>query len=204
MIAGAGGFGRELESWLELVSPESRDWFIHGYLDDNERALDRFPSDYQVVGDIDSFPFLETDLVVLAIGNPDTKRAVVERLNGRVEFFTFLAPGARLGKHVSLGKGTVVGVNCILTTNIEVGDFVTINSFSAIGHDVKIGSWSSLMGNVMVNGGCVLGEGAYIGTSVSLIPGRRIGNGSIVGAGAIVFRHVAEGTTVIGNPAKVL
>ena len=203
LIIGAGGFGRELESWLDAVPEASRDWRIHGYLDDGPDALAGYPSDYTVVGALSTFPFRESDVAVLAIGDPRSKQKVVGQLENRVEFLTFIGPGSRMGKNVRLGRGTVIGVNCILTTNIDVGDFVTINSFSAIGHDVKIGSYTSLMGNVMANGNCLIGESAYIGTSASLIPGRRVGQFATVGAGAVVFRHVAPGTTVIGNPARV-
>ena len=203
LIVGAGGFGRELESWLDSVPDSARDWRIHGYLDDNAAALHGFPTDYEVVGGLDSFEFRSSDLAILAIGVPEMKRKIVAQLEGKVDFLTFLGPGTRVGKHVRLGRGTVVGVNCVLTTNIESGDFVTINSFTAIGHDVRIGAYASFMGNVMVNGGCSVGEAAYIGSSASLIPRRRVGEDAVVGAGAVVFRHVAPGTTVLGNPAKV-
>jgi acetyltransferase-like isoleucine patch superfamily enzyme len=34
-------------------------------------------------------------------------------------------------------------------------------------------------------------------------PGVRIGAGALVAAGAVVRKHVAEGTTVSGNPAAL-
>jgi len=203
LIIGAGGLGRELESWLDLAPQDSRDWRIYGYLDDNPGALCGFPSSYRVLAGLESFAFEDTDLAILAIGNPKTKRQVVERLGGKVEFLTFVAPDALIGKHVNLGRGTVVGVDCVLTTNIEIGEFVTINSRTAIGHDVQIGAYTSLMGNVMVSGKCSIGESAYLGTSATLVQGRRIGERAVVAAGAVVIRHVAVGATVVGNPARV-
>lgn len=202
-IVGAGGFGRELESWLDRVPEASRDWRIHGYLDENPRALCGFPSDYKVLASIGSFEFAKADLAILAIADPKAKSGAVARLGGRVEFLTFVAQGTAIGKHVNLGRGTVVGLDCILTTNVSVGDFTTINSRTCIGHDVRIGAYASLMGNVMISGKCSIGESAYVGTSATIIPGRRVGERAIIGAGGVVFRHVAGGTTVVGNPAQV-
>lgn len=203
LIIGAGGLGRELESWLDRVPEHSRDWKIHGYLDDNPDALAGFPSDYTVLSGLDTFAFVDTDLAILAIGQPKWKRAAVARLEGRVEFLTFTGPGALVGKHVNIGRGCVIGMDCMLTTNIDVGDFVTINSRSTIGHDVRIGSYSSLIGNVMVSGDCSVGQDVYVGSSATLIQGRRVGDRAVIAAGAVAFRHVRADTTVVGNPARV-
>jgi sugar O-acyltransferase (sialic acid O-acetyltransferase NeuD family) len=202
-IIGAGGFGRELESWLDRVPESQRDWRICGYLDDDPHALNGYPSDYAVLGDLTYSLFVDSDLAVLAVASPAVKRTVVSKLNERVEFFSFVPPGTLIGKSVEIGRGAVLGLNCMLTTNVRVGEFVTINSHSSIGHDVQIESYASLMGNVMVSGKCSIGSGAVIGTGSNLVPSRRIGESAVVGACAGVFRHVAPHTTVIGNPARV-
>jgi len=202
-IIGAGGFGRELESWLDRVPESLRDWRIYGYLDDDPHALNGYPSDYAVLGDLTYSRFLDSDLAVLAVASPAAKRTIVSRLSERVEFFSFVPPETLIGKSVEIGRGTVLGLNCMLTTNVRVGEFVTINSHSSIGHDVQIESYASLMGNVMVSGKCSIGSGAVIGTGSNLVPSRRIGESAVVGASAGVFRHVAAHTTVIGNPARL-
>lgn len=202
-IVGAGGFGRELESWLDRVPEADRDWRICGYVDDNPDALEGYPSDYKVVGAVHGYEFEETDLAIVAIADPETKRVVVRQLENRVKFFSFVPQGTLIGKHVSIGRGVVIGLDCMLTTNIEVGDFAMINSHCSIAHDVRIGAYASLLGHVTVSGKCVIGESACVGSCSTLIPGRRIGAHATVGACAAVFRHVAPGTTVVGNPARV-
>jgi len=202
-IVGAGGFGRELEAWLGRTPEGERDWRIEGFLDDNPDALAGCPSDYPVIARLDSFRFSAEDLVVLAVSRPQAKRAVVERLEGRVEFLTFLAPDLVTGKGVRIGRGSVVGMNCMLTTNVEVGEFVTINCHSSIGHDSRIGAYASLMGHAMVSGKCRLGEDAYLGAGATLIQGIRVGDRAVVAAGAVVFRNVKPDVTVVGNPARL-
>lgn len=202
-IIGAGGLGRELESWLDRVPVSERDWRIHGYIDDSPDALSGYPSQYRVLGGVNSFQFEKGDLAVLALGYPPTRRAMVERLQDRVEFFSFIPPDTLIGKDVSFGRGVVVGLRCLFTTNIEIGDFAFINSSTNIGHDVRIGSFASLMGNVKISGKCVVEESVVIGTGATIVQGRRIREQSTVGAGAVVFRNVPPYATVVGNPAHV-
>jgi maltose O-acetyltransferase len=47
-----------------------------------------------------------------------------------------------------------------------------------------------------------IGEDVWIGGGAIILAGVRIGAKAIVGAGAVVTRDVAEGTTVVGNPAR--
>jgi len=47
-----------------------------------------------------------------------------------------------------------------------------------------------------------IGEDVWVGGGAIILAGVRIGNGAIVGAGAVVTRDVAEGATVVGNPAR--
>jgi len=205
LIVGAGAFGRELESWIDMIPDPKRDWTLYGYLDDTPVSpLAGFDTQYRVLARIDDFLFEPGDLALVAIADPAGKRKVVARLEGRVEFLTFVVPGAFVGKRVTLGRGTVIIKDCILTADIEVGEFVTINSGTIIGHDCRIGDYASLMGNVGMGGGCIIGESAFLGGCCTLIPKRRIGDHAVVGAGAVVFRHVPAGVSVVGNPAQVL
>jgi acetyltransferase-like isoleucine patch superfamily enzyme len=86
----------------------------------------------------------------------------------------------RIGKHVYLSHGCLVGHNC------EILDFATVLPGAA------------------VSGDTVLGEACLIGTNAAIIQDLKIGTAAIVGAGAVVLKNVASNTTVVGNPAKAL
>jgi acetyltransferase-like isoleucine patch superfamily enzyme len=47
-------------------------------------------------------------------------------------------------------------------------------------------------------------RGASIGSGATILCGVTIGESAIVGAGAVVTKDVAAGTTVVGNPARVM
>ena len=45
---------------------------------------------------------------------------------------------------------------------------------------------------------------SLLGTTSCVLPGRSVGSDVVVGAGALVTRDVADGTTVVGIPARPL
>ena len=47
-----------------------------------------------------------------------------------------------------------------------------------------------------------IGNDAWIGGGAIILPGVTIGDGAVIGAGSVVTRDVAEGQTVMGNPAR--
>jgi sugar O-acyltransferase (sialic acid O-acetyltransferase NeuD family) len=203
-IAGAAGFGREVESCLDRIPEADRDWTIAGFLSDVPLALEGFPSDYSIVGTIEDHAFTPDDLVIVAIADPAGKRKVFETLRGRVSFFTFVSPDAIIGKFASIGAGTFIGPHVVLGPNVTLGEGVFLNTATLIGHDVSIGRFTSVMANCNIAGYCRIGEGSYLGSSVTIIPKRVLCDGAFIGAGSLVISHVKQRRTLIGNPAKYL
>lgn len=206
IIVGASSFGREIESWLERVPEKSRDWIIGGYVDDNPdaRGVIDFPSSYEFLGTIDNTEFREDDFCIVAIAEPTYKRNVVAKLRGRIEFFSFISPDSIIGKFNIIGEGVIVCPGTIITTNVELGDFVTVNNSCNIGHDVVVGDYSSLMGSVTLSGGVNLGNDVYVGSKSTITPKISIASGSKVGAGSVVIKNVKKPAVLFGNPAKMI
>ena len=200
-IIGASGFGREVENWANLSKKFTKNYSIKGYIDIDPAALDNYPSDYEVVGN-DDYPFKSTDYAILAIADPLKKHDIANRLKGRVKFLSFIADTAFIGKYVNIGEGSIIGPNCLITTNVEVGEFVCILVGTAVGHDSVISDFSSIMVNVAIGGNAHIGEKSYIGSNSTLIPGISIGKGSKIGAGSVVVKDFPEGSFIYGNPAK--
>ena len=201
-IVGAGDFGREMESLLEMTPPHLRDWDIAGYLDDNPQALGKSKSDYKVLGTISDHPLTKNDLAVVTISDGATRERVCNKLKGRVSFLTFVHPSVVMFKYSRIGQGSIVVSNCVISNEVTIGDFVIVNQGTQIGHDSSIGDFSSLMSSVDLGGHCELAEKVFVGTGATIIPGIRVGAGAKVGSGSVVIRPVKPGTTVFGNPAK--
>ena len=203
-IVGAGGFGRELHSYVLRHPAHGRDWTFAGFLDDNLDALKDYGSFAPVIELHGHLP--GPDRVYLCgLGLPATKARLVEPLlKGNASFITFVHPSVLIGERVRLGRGVVLCPGVILTCDVLLGDFVTVNLNTTIGHDVEVGDWTVVSSQCDLTGHVKVGAGVFLGSKASVIPSRKIGAGAIVGAGAVVFRDVPPGATVIGNPAATL
>lgn len=204
-IIGAGGFGREVHSWAKQHPDCDVKWKICGFLDDNPDALDGFDLPVPIVGSIrDARPDPDT-LYICGIGQPPLKAKLCPPLvTAGARFLTFVHPSAIIGERVTVGTGSVLCPGTILTCDINLGAFVTINCKSSIGHDVTIGDFSTLSGHCDVTGYCTIGTRVLLGSHACIIPNTRVEDGATVGAGSVVIRTVPANTTVFGNPAKPL
>ncbi len=204
IIVGAGGFGREIYSWLEDVPGNGNKWQCIGFLDDNPKALEGYNYDLKIIGSIRDYQPRTDDLLVMGIAAPiPEKLKIISNLRSKGgRFISLIHPSVSIGKNVRIGDGCVICRNVILTCDISIGDFVTINLISTIGHDVSIGDGCTLHPFVALSGFSKLGRGVLIGTNACLLPGARIGDFATVGAGAVVVKDVEAQTTVVGVPAK--
>ncbi len=144
------------------------------------------------------------DVLLCAIGNPLTRRAVVEELEARgATFATFIDDRAVLGENITMGAGSVVCPGSIVTSNIVIGHHVHINLNCTVGHDVQIHDFVTLSPGCNINGNVVIEHNVFLGTAALVIPSRRVESGAIVGAGTVVVKDVPRGATVVGNPGVV-
>ncbi|WP_289054511.1 acetyltransferase [Carboxylicivirga marina] len=201
-IIGAGGLGRGLESCLDRIPEDQRDWQIIGFIDESATALDGFKSDYQIIGDIDSYEFATDDWALIAIGDSKTREEVYRRLKGRVHFYTFIDPTAMISKFTQIEEGCLILAGTFINNNVRVGKLSLILENSTVGHDTELGEFCSLMSNVNIGGGCRIGENTFIGTNATVIPRRIITADVTIGSGSVVVRHIKNSCTVFGNPAK--
>jgi len=203
-IVGAGGFGRELHSWVLQHPDHGRDWRFAGFLDDNLDALKDYGSFAPVTGLHGHLPGLDR-VYLCGLGLPATKARLTETLlKAGAEFISLVHPSVILGERVKLGRGVILCPGAIFTCDIQLGDFVTINLSTTIGHDVTVGDWTTVSSQCDLTGHVKIAEAVFIGSKVSVIPSRKIGAGSLVGAGSVVVRDVPHGATVFGNPAATL
>lgn len=146
----------------------------------------------------------------LAISNS----AVREKLAARcaadgVRFFEARAANVVQLDDVAIGPGAILCPFVTLTSNICIGQHFHANLYSYVAHDCVIGDFVTFAPGVQCNGNVRIEDHAYIGTGAVLKQGKPgaplvIGRGAVVGMGAVVTKNVAPGTTVVGNPARVM
>lgn len=201
VIFGVGGLGRELWGWVRNGANVRLRTQIAGFVVDGDKPVNCY----------DGLPVIDRDQAdrdgapgyLLAVAEPSARRRLVGELAARGwHACSYVHESTLLGVHLSIGAGTLVFPRCSISSDATLGEHVLVNGGTAIGHDCMIGAFSSILGGASINGNVVLGEGVLVGAGAIIHPGRRIGNGGVVGMGSVVFRNVAAGQTVYGNPAK--
>ena len=202
-IVGAGGFGREVYTWLHAMDASS-DWRFSGFLDDNATALGGLNYDKGVVAPISDFAVEPSQVFVCGIGGVSAKIKLCQPLIDQgARFLTIVHPTAVIGRNVQLGQGVVLCPGAILTCDIKIGAMTMINCCSSVGHDATIGDWCTISAHCDLTGHTKLGRGVFMGSGAKVVPGKSIGDDALIGAGSVVIQSVAAGQQVFGNPARL-
>lgn len=202
-ILGAGGFAREIYSYLETTDFKYKDYEFAGFLSDFSDDLDHMNLKYKIVGSIKSEQFDHSDVLIMGVSNCSFKKELFKFYNDLgIEIITYIHPTAVIGHDVSIGEGTVFCPYSVATTNISIGKCVTVNALSTLGHDVTLGDFCTLSGHCDITGNVTLENSVFLGSHASVIPHIVVESNAIIGAGSVVIKKVASGTTVFGNPAK--
>lgn len=203
-IVGAGGFGREVKMLIDQINRHEQKYEFLGYYDDGFTIGSKINNNL-VLGSVDDLAKNDEIIsVVVAIGAPEIKRKIVEKLTrSTINFPTLIHPSVLIGdEFVTIGNGCIICAGTIITCNIELKDFVILNLMCTVGHDTVIGSYASFMPSVNISGEVIIHEEVYVGTGAKIINQLEIGRQTIVGAGAVVSKTLPEKCTAVGIPAK--
>ena len=203
IIIGAGGFGREMFGAAREAVGFGERFRIKGFLDGNPAALAGFSGYPAIIGTPETYSIEPDDVFVTALGNIDSRRrcaAMIEARGG--VFIPIIHRSASLGPNVTVGDGSFVAHNVVLTADVKVGRHACVFHGTVIGHDTMLGDYSHVYSLVSIGGGVRIGEGASIFPGAKVVPRVAIGDGATVGIGSTVIRDVAPDITVFGSPAE--
>ncbi|MEX2381674.1 MAG: acetyltransferase [Opitutales bacterium] len=205
IIIGAGGFGREVLAWAEQTYDFASEWRFGGFLDDNFRALNGLAYQERIISNVAAYQPKPDDRFLCAVGRPGLKERLVQPVlekGGR--FASLIHPTVVVGRKVTIGHGAILCPRVVLTSDIILGDFVSLNVGTAVGHDVVIGDWSQTSAFCDLTGASKVGRKVFLGSRASVLPKVAVGDEAVIGAGSVVVRDVKAGQTVFGVPAVPL
>ena len=203
VIYGAGGLGREIYELIDEVNKYN----ILGFLDDgiiNNKESVNIP----ILGGIEFLHNIEYPIgVVFAISDVYVKQNIYKKIlqiNKGHYFPIVIAKNSYVSKRAMLSEGTIVGRYCSVSTSVQLGKLVFLNTKCDIGHDSIIGDFCSLMPSVNVSGNASVGQRTLIGVQSAILQGIKIGSDVTVGMGSKVMTDVPDNCTVMGYPAKII
>ena len=205
VIIGAGGFGREMFATAREAVGYGETFTVKGFLDGNPSALDGFSGYPEIIGTPETYQIEENDVFITALGSIAARRrcaAMIEERGGR--FISVIHRSASIGPNVTVGDGSLVTHNVVLTADIKVGRHSCVFHGTVIGHDTVLEDFTHVYSLVSVGGGVRIAEGASVFPGARIVPRVEIGVGATVGIGSAVVRSVAPGVTVFGVPAERL
>ncbi len=206
VVYGAGGYGRETVQLIEDINAHRARWDVLGFIDDDPATHGREVNGLPVLGGIDWLSDEGASVrIALGVGSPTAKRRIVARVGSDAQrFITAVHPSVRLCRWLEIGPGTSIAAGTMLTVNIHIGAFVSVNRVCNISHDCRVEDFATIAPATNLSGGVVVGTGAEIGSGVTTIEGVQIGEWTIVGAGAVIANDLPANCTAVGVPARAI
>ncbi len=199
LIIGAGGFGKEVVDLIKDIGG----YEIVGFFDDNIEKKGTLVNHIPVLDTTEYlYQYQSVESVVIAIANPILKKKVYKHSKDiGFQYPNLIHPTVIMGGNAKLGVGNIIGVNSILSTEVTLQDFVTVNPQCGIGHESELRSFTTLYWNVNISGNVTIQEGCELGSKSCVLQGLNITRHAIIGAGAVVIKDIHESGTYIGVPA---
>jgi len=192
-IIGAGGFAREVYWSLSLIERVGTVFFVDDkYYDSKDNLIlpiSQFdPNEYEVV---------------VAVGNPEDRFNIVQRLPKETKYFTHIHTSCQiLGNDVEIGEGSIICAGTIITTNVKLGKHTHLNLQTTIGHDCEIGDYFTTAPGAKISGNCRIHDYVYVGTNASIKEKITIHSQTTIGLNAGVVKNIDEPGTYVGCPSK--
>lgn len=191
-LYGASGHGKVI---AEIV--EKTGLLVTAFIDSDKTKKELLG--YKVLHKIPDFPIE----AVVTIGNNMIRQEIVQQ-NYNFSFKTVFHPNANISKSCTLGEGTVVMAGVSINSDVLIGRHCIINTNASVDHDCIIEDFVHISPNAALAGNVKVGQGTHIGISASVIQGIKIGKWCTIGAAAVIIRDIPDGSTVVGNPGRII
>lgn len=205
LIIGAKGFAKEV---LEILHQKKETEMLCFYDDVNCDIPEKLFNIFKVINNLKEAKEYFNSVsprFTLGIGNPKirfqlynkfielngvltstiSKNSEIGSFNVNIEDGCNILGGVKISNDVTIGKGTIVYYNSVIT------------------HDVTIGRFCELSPDVKLLGRSQIGEFTRVGAGSIVFPDVIIGNNVMIAAGSVVRNNVPDNVMVAGMPAVI-
>jgi len=208
IVIGAKGFAKELLE--DLISDK------YNYNKTNLMFFDNISKnvpeklyDFKILtslNEVKSFFNKESAFFTIGIGFPKNRKkmaALFEEIGG--DLTSVISKKATVGSFNNIiEKGVIIRSGVQITNDITIGKGSLINLNCTIGHDSSIGEFVELSPNVNISGHCIIGNLTSIGSGSTVLPNVKIGDNCIIGAGSVITKDIPNNSVVVGVPGKII
>lgn len=199
-LLGAGGIASEISAYIISEHGKDPDYPNTGIL--------KFVHDgYYTENNQDTFPLTtfnpDTHALLIAIGTSKERHDAIKQLPSNTTYFTYIHNSVyNFSNSDNIGRGSFIAPNCVITTNVKIGEHSHLNIATVIGHDCSIGDFFTTAPGAKLSGKCTIGNVVYIGTNAVIKQKLTISDNTIVGMCAGVTRDITESGIYTGIPAR--
>lgn len=206
IILGAAGLAKEFYFYVKRAYPYITEYIFVNDLDDGQIFLDIDGKQFKVIKD---WNFDKKYDFIVAVGKPLIKKQLVKKAlsSGLKPHKTIIDPSAIvLMSEDNIGLGGMISPGCVVTSNIKLGDYVTLNLNTTVGHDTIIGDYCTTNPGVHISGQIKMGTCNEFGTGCIVRDRLNIGSNKTFGAQTAVVKDILgdEPEIYVGIPSKLL
>jgi sugar O-acyltransferase (sialic acid O-acetyltransferase NeuD family) len=206
LLVGAGGFARETLELVHAINREAPAWSLAGLLDDDPERHGEQIHGVPIIGPCAAVAEHPEAFVVACVASPEEplrRLRLVDRLGLPPErYATLIHPRATIAGSATIGPGSVVHANTVMTADIRVGAHVAVMPSVVLTHDDVIEDGVTFGAGVRVSGAVRIEKGAYIGAGALLRERIVIGSGALIGMGSVLTKSVPPDEIWHGLPAR--
>jgi sugar O-acyltransferase (sialic acid O-acetyltransferase NeuD family) len=179
------------------------------------RLLDDDPSTWRstvfgvpVEGSLDLAQETSGGELLICAGSATARRAIARRLSelgiGRERYGRIIHPLADVAPGCSVGRGSILLSQVVLTANVQIGDHVVVMPHVTLTHDDVVEDFATLCAGVTLGGGVHVESGAYLGMRSAVRERVAVGHDAVLGMGSVLLRDLPPRQTWAGVPARPL
>ncbi|MDA9774017.1 acetyltransferase [Saprospiraceae bacterium] len=175
---------------------------VHNLFYCEDRIKDKNPFNLEYLGP-ENPGLLNSNNWIVGIGDNNIRAKIIEK-NSLTNLITVVHPSAIISNSAIIEKGVFIAAGAIVNALARIGVGCIINSSSIVEHECVIGDFVHIAPGAVLAGNVIVGKRSFIGANTTIKDGVKIGNDVTVGAGSVVIKDVADGATVVGNPARII
>lgn len=203
-IYGTGGAGGEVYDLVmrnrNLKEKYSQIYFVDDFEEEKDYCGTRslpFTACEKYIGN-------EKAEFAIAVGEPSARKSLFDRIQSAGYTLATLIDGsAVISETAKIAEGCIINAHVVISSEAVMEENCFVMFAAIIGHHALVGRHCVISPKATVGGHSRVGTQTFLGLGSSMMQGVNIGEKAIVGLGSMVFRDVEDGSTVLGNPARM-